>query len=1027
MQERARRDPPAFDLALGERQHAADLDVREAGEETQLDEPGQLVILARERAQRFVDRQDLDAGILEEQRRLLEHDALELSAALLRAPPPGVIDQHVAHRARGEREEARLVLAEIVRRRLRRRADEPQPGLVHEPRRLERVARALSLHRALGQPVEPLVDQREELFRGGLVAAAHALEERGGVVSPPHGHPSILRGAREGANPRGRQGGKTARKKNPGFRGGSPAGTAPPGSERRWASPRLDGPSLGREAMNRRIPSISVLPCLALLSSAQSPGLVEPAQERPASFFWGDFDGDGLADAFVVGPSAEGRLLKNRGDGTLEDVTGEAGLAGMNGARFALWEDFDRDQDLDLFVGMPEGTSRLFANQGGAGFADATESAGLDPIRAALHGGFLDYDQDGLPDLHVRTEEESLLFHNLGAGLFERIELGLAAVALPLETGGTGEIVAQPATADAGEPARSTSKRALPHRPSGPEPDGTPGKLGRTPHPPVEVPEPRGIGGSFPGGELDGGICAETIEDIAVPGTCLFASSKPALGRLYPLSSNLFVDPASGFVGMNDTTPSSRLDVSENSFSTLAAVRAEGVEGPTRGYLAAQGAIDFDGVASADWSGHEIGVAGISTGTSATDNFGVVGHSNGVGVRGEFSGDPAGTFAELGTSNGVGIRADGSAMAAEFLGSVLVRAGNLVDGSVVVVDQSAIQRIRLSPSSFHDQPGVKLFNDAGQETIEISGGGSGWIDLRNQDGSTRMSLDGGSYPDFGASLEMRAADSSSTLFLDAEAANSGGLVSVRNDLSQPTIELIGDTGYGNSGAISLFDRTSNLSSVSLLGRDSAGGNGARLMLRGQRSFTVDIDANAGGAGGGSGGLKFTEDDGSVACDLFLDDYTFHNSAGATTISFNRQTGAKSAVVDTPTYGQRLFYCMESPEVWFEDFGTARLEGGEVRVELEAIFLESVTIDEKHPIKVFVTLHDDSPGVYVKKGLDHFVVRERSGGNGDVSFDWRVVAKRKNLESLRLEPYVEERGTQTGLGTGAPDVVTPEDG
>ncbi|MEM1447543.1 MAG: VCBS repeat-containing protein [Planctomycetota bacterium] len=89
----------------------------------------------------------------------------------------------------------------------------------------------------------------------------------------------------------------------------------------------------------------------------------------------------------------------------------------------------------------------------------------------------------------------------------------------------------------------------------------------------------------------------------------------------------------------------------------------------TAGYLGVQGGTDYDTVTSADWSGLEIGVAGLSTGTTANDNFGVLGHSNFVGVRGEHSGAPSLNYAELGL-DGVGLRADGVAAAAEFLGLV---------------------------------------------------------------------------------------------------------------------------------------------------------------------------------------------------------------------------------------------------------------------------------------------------------------------------------------------------------------------
>ncbi|RMG95635.1 MAG: hypothetical protein D6706_11680, partial [Chloroflexi bacterium] len=50
------------------------------------------------------------------------------------------------------------------------------------------------------------------------------------------------------------------------------------------------------------------------------------------------------------------------------------------------------------------------------------------------------------------------------------------------------------------------------------------------------------------------------------------------------------------------------------------------------GYLGVQGANDFAGEDSLDIFGDEIGVLGISTGTTTFDNYGVLGFSNGVGV-----------------------------------------------------------------------------------------------------------------------------------------------------------------------------------------------------------------------------------------------------------------------------------------------------------------------------------------------------------------------------------------------------------
>jgi hypothetical protein len=77
------------------------------------------------------------------------------------------------------------------------------------------------------------------------------------------------------------------------------------------------------------------------------------------------------------------------------------------------------------------------------------------------------------------------------------------------------------------------------------------------------------------------------------------------------------------------------------------AVKGEGQFPPTNGYLGVQGNNSYDGITSTYWSGREIGVAGISTGTTTTDNYGVLGHASRAGVRGEYSGDPN-TYGELG-------------------------------------------------------------------------------------------------------------------------------------------------------------------------------------------------------------------------------------------------------------------------------------------------------------------------------------------------------------------------------------------
>ena len=101
-------------------------------------------------------------------------------------------------------------------------------------------------------------------------------------------------------------------------------------------------------------------------------------------------------------------------------------------------------------------------------------------------------------------------------------------------------------------------------------------------------------------------------------------------------------------------------------------------------------------------------------------------------------------------------------------------------------------------------------------------------------------------------------------------------------------------------------------------------------------------------------------------------------------------------------GHRKLYSQESPEVWFEDFGEGQLAGGKAHIDLDPLFLETVTIDDQHPMKVFIQLNDDCNGVYVQRQATGFEVRELSGGNSSAHFTYRVMAKRKGFETARLE-------------------------
>jgi hypothetical protein len=177
-----------------------------------------------------------------------------------------------------------------------------------------------------------------------------------------------------------------------------------------------------------------------------------------------DYDNDGKMDIFFTNgaklpelkktnASFYNCLLHNKGNGTFEDVTAKAGLAGENlGFSFGVAAgDYDNDGYEDLFI-CNAGRDALYHNNGDGTFTDVTAGSGLDDKPKDLlsvGAAWFDYDNDGLLDLIVTNytiwnpatdmrcmrevdleaycspttvkSVSSRLYHNLGHGHFEDV------------------------------------------------------------------------------------------------------------------------------------------------------------------------------------------------------------------------------------------------------------------------------------------------------------------------------------------------------------------------------------------------------------------------------------------------------------------------------------------------------------------------------------------------------------------------------------------------------------------------------
>ena len=170
----------------------------------------------------------------------------------------------------------------------------------------------------------------------------------------------------------------------------------------------------------------------------------------------GDYDNDGWDDLFVS-YFGKNTLFKNNGNGTFTDTTDKAGV-GVNKTRWgsgSAFLDFDKDGDLDLFVGSyidfdvktaptPEtgpclykgvmvacgppgltgGVNMLFQNNGNGTFTDVSEKSGIRKTIGTYALGVLiaDFDNDTWPDIYVANDSApAALYHNNGNSTFTDI------------------------------------------------------------------------------------------------------------------------------------------------------------------------------------------------------------------------------------------------------------------------------------------------------------------------------------------------------------------------------------------------------------------------------------------------------------------------------------------------------------------------------------------------------------------------------------------------------------------------------
>jgi hypothetical protein len=135
-------------------------------------------------------------------------------------------------------------------------------------------------------------------------------------------------------------------------------------------------------------------------------GLGEPVNSNSAT--WADYDNDGFLDVFVCCEQQPNRLYRSRGDGTFEERASLAGVAGGDPmVKGATWVDYDNDGWPDLFVNILHGRARLYHNERNGSFREVTRSMRIDGPGNGFSCWSFDFDNDGWLDIFATSYDRS--------------------------------------------------------------------------------------------------------------------------------------------------------------------------------------------------------------------------------------------------------------------------------------------------------------------------------------------------------------------------------------------------------------------------------------------------------------------------------------------------------------------------------------------------------------------------------------------------------------------------------------------
>lgn len=121
----------------------------------------------------------------------------------------------------------------------------------------------------------------------------------------------------------------------------------------------------------------------------------------------GDINNDGLPDIYLSGNMVSGRLFLNKGGLQFEDISESAGILNTRWGTGVTMVDINQDGYLDIYVCVSGGgkeedrANLLYINNGDLTFEEQAASYGLADRRQSMQAAFFDYDKDNDLDMYL--------------------------------------------------------------------------------------------------------------------------------------------------------------------------------------------------------------------------------------------------------------------------------------------------------------------------------------------------------------------------------------------------------------------------------------------------------------------------------------------------------------------------------------------------------------------------------------------------------------------------------------------------